>query len=216
MAYISHFFDNIGVLIDKVPAEVLEQISAEVDITQNDWSSAKEANATLAGAIEKEYFIDKKLPMFEDYISWLIYRFDSHYNYTPTLNSRPTGNQVDFSWYIEKLWVNFQKKHEYNPVHNHRGEMSFVIWLKIPYTLEQEQSLNLEKNDYPKTVGCFQFLYTNSLGQIVPYTIPSGKELEGHICIFPSKMMHCVYPFYTSDDYRITISGNVSRLYQND
>jgi len=27
--------------------------------------------------------------------------------------------------------------------------------------------------------------------------------------IFPARMTHCVYPFYTSQDYRISISGNV-------
>ena len=28
--------------------------------------------------------------------------------------------------------------------------------------------------------------------------------------MFPSYVQHEVFPFYTSDDYRITISGNVS------
>jgi len=27
--------------------------------------------------------------------------------------------------------------------------------------------------------------------------------------MFPSLLAHCVYPFYTSDDYRISISGNI-------
>jgi hypothetical protein len=27
--------------------------------------------------------------------------------------------------------------------------------------------------------------------------------------LFPAKMMHTVYPFYSSDDFRISISGNL-------
>ncbi len=26
--------------------------------------------------------------------------------------------------------------------------------------------------------------------------------------IYPAKQLHCVYPFYTSDEYRISVSGN--------
>ena len=35
------------------------------------------------------------------------------------------------------------------------------------------------------------------------------KSYEGKIIIFPANLTHGVLPFYTSDDYRITISGNV-------
>ena len=33
---------------------------------------------------------------------------------------------------LESLWVNYQKQHEFNPLHNHFGLISFVIWMKIP------------------------------------------------------------------------------------
>ena len=35
------------------------------------------------------------------------------------------------------------------------------------------------------------------------------NEYEGKIMMFPSSLVHCVYPFYTSDDYRISLSGNI-------
>ena len=35
------------------------------------------------------------------------------------------------------------------------------------------------------------------------------KSDEKKIIMFPAGLNHVVYPFYTSDDYRITISGNV-------
>jgi len=27
--------------------------------------------------------------------------------------------------------------------------------------------------------------------------------------MFPSQLIHAVYPFYTSDEYRISVSGNI-------
>ena len=39
---------------------------------------------------------------------------------------------------LRDLWVNFQKKHDFNPVHNHKGAVSFVIWMKIPYKHKDE------------------------------------------------------------------------------
>ena len=55
----------------------------------------------------------------------------------------------------------------------------------------------------------FQFVYTDILGAItnIPLFVESGWE--GTIVMFPSKLMHIVYPFQTSDDYRISIAGNL-------
>ena len=35
-------------------------------------------------------------------------------------------------------------------------------------------------------------------------------EVEGTMFIFPSSLTHQVYPFYNTDDERISISGNIA------
>ena len=35
------------------------------------------------------------------------------------------------------------------------------------------------------------------------------KTFEGKMLLFNAKQMHTVFPFYTSDAYRITVSGNI-------
>ena len=35
------------------------------------------------------------------------------------------------------------------------------------------------------------------------------KDMEGEIIVFDSKLLHVVYPFYTSNDYRMSLAGNV-------
>ena len=35
------------------------------------------------------------------------------------------------------------------------------------------------------------------------------KTFEGKMLMFDASQMHYVSPFYTSNDYRITVSGNI-------
>ena len=41
------------------------------------------------------------------------------------------------------------------------------------------------------------------------YFIKLSPEKNGYCCLFPSDLSHQVYPFYTSDKDRISISGNI-------
>ena len=113
------------------------------------------------------------------------------------------------------VWVNYQKKYEMNPIHNHGGELSFVIWMNIPYDLEQEKK-------YPSIVGsknfkngttAFTFLHTTDGNEdfsgINDHKIQLDKSYEGKMILFSSKLPHMVYPFFTSDEYRISIAGNL-------
>ena len=55
----------------------------------------------------------------------------------------------------------------------------------------------------------FKFVYTTALGTIVNCQMFVEKGWEGRIVMFPAKLLHIVYPFQTSDDYRISIAGNL-------
>ena len=47
-----------------------------------------------------------------------------------------------------------------------------------------------------------------SRGNAEMVDLPVDKSWEGKFAIFPSELQHGVNPFYTSDEYRITISNN--------
>ena len=110
---------------------------------------------------------------------------------------------------LNQLWVNFQKKHEFNPVHNHSGLFSFIIFVQIPYDLEREKKEGPGSLSNSNFTSCLQFHPTTMLGRQSEETIHVDKSYEGGIYFFNAELMHCVYPFFTSDDYRITVSGNV-------
>ena len=116
---------------------------------------------------------------------------------------------------IISTWVNFQKKHEFNPPHSHSGVMSWIIFLNIPYNLEDEDRvfpmLNMDHSQDIST-SRLSFLQVSPIvkGGIDGVILNVDKSFEGKILMFPSYIQHQVFPFYTSDDYRITISGNAS------
>jgi len=113
---------------------------------------------------------------------------------------------------INSLWVNFQKSGEFQPLHIHSGVLSFVIWMKIPYYPENESKLQISKTNSPIcTPGTFSFAYSDGVSRAVhPSFITLSPHMNGYCCIFPSDLAHQVHPFYTSDEDRISISGNIS------
>ena len=111
---------------------------------------------------------------------------------------------------VGEMWVNFQQKNEYNPIHNHRGDFSFVLWMEIPFKHLNECSVkSIVNSNSRQSASSFEFIYTDILGKVSTHTLPVEKGWEGRIVMFPAQLHHIVYPFYTSDGYRISVSGNL-------
>ena len=111
--------------------------------------------------------------------------------------------------YLEKFWVNFQKKHEFNPLHTHSGIYSFVVWIKIPTNSEEQHSLPFLRDQNNPCASDFSISYIDTSGVIRNKYYPMDKSSEGKMLFFPSSLNHCVYPFYESDEERVSISGNL-------
>ena len=99
-------------------------------------------------------------------------------------------------------------------MHVHLGIFSFVIFMKIPYDLEQEDKVfkdivQLDDGQPEIRTSRFAFINPDHLYGLRQYPIHVDKSFEGKGFMFRSKQAHTVYPFYTSDDTRITVSGNI-------
>jgi len=105
-------------------------------------------------------------------------------------------------------WVNFQKKYEVNPIHNHSGLVSFVIYLEVPYNIEEELQLNPGRFAKRNLGGSFIFNYADPLGSLGMFQIQIDKNMIYKCLIFPSCLNHSVHPFYSSNGTRISVSGN--------
>ena len=205
-----HHLPNVGLTHGSIPSEIYQALNKEiVDIhTASETGSLDEngivqMNPSLAGQITKEYQITKSLPLLNPFLEEMGRAFQK--NWGSEITSLLSNNLK-----VESVWVNMQKKLEVNPLHNHEGTLSFVAWLHVPFKLEDERNMpNCKMSRTVKLASTFQFVYTTALGTIAncPMFVESGWE--GRIVMFPSKLLHIVYPFQTSDDYRISIAGNL-------
>tara|TARA_B100001109_G_scaffold177712_1_gene145545 strand:- start:237 stop:854 length:618 start_codon:yes stop_codon:yes gene_type:complete len=195
---------NIGLTNGKIPPDIYQALNQEIVDIHNDDSNTMKMNRTLAGQITREYQITKSLPLLNPYLEEMGRAYQKEWNYYPKEN--PNNNDLK----VESVWVNMQKKLEVNPLHNHDGTLSFVAWLHVPFKLKDERNVENCKNSRTvELASTFQFVYNTALGTIAncPMFVESGWE--GRIVMFPAKLLHIVYPFQTSDDYRISIAGNL-------
>jgi|TARA_E500000318_G_scaffold83218_3_gene78795 hypothetical protein len=221
--------DGTGIIFERLPQQLSNQIDLELkSLTQ---SNPKKANEYLAGHIEKEFIMppfqeltnylnNKAIKYSEIYpreINDLISKISGvHPNLEKQINKNPKDmwergilTPEKCKYQISELWVNLQEKYEYNPMHTHAGLYSFVIWHYIPYLMEDEKKFGPGKslNSRGNHNGKFHFFYCNRSVQSVD--IPIDKKWNGMMAIFPSWLHHEVRPFYSSDEFRVTVAGNI-------
>ena len=192
---------NYGWLQTKLPPDVVKHI----------WKCANKDTSykhSLVGHIEGSYKLeDSNNYLFDNVLRECISNYGrtfSHEHNKPAMDVRAT------EIYLHDLWINYQNKHEFNPVHNHGGLYSFAAWLKIPTDFEEQNKLSNAKGvTKSKFNSAFCFQYTNIFGEIKTYTYQLDPNWENTLLFFPSQLQHCVYPFYECDEQRISISGNI-------
>ena len=203
----SHFeLPNIPIYQTKLPQDIMDRLWGYVD-------KAKEENlkwnSHLAGNIDTSLLLVDEDDYFMRYVVGPI--ADLYANHAHSVAWVQRNHNLNFkSLVMSRFWVNFQNKHEFNPIHNHGGLVSFVVWMKIPTHHEQQYALPICANSNAPSASDFQFTYSDILGNHQDYRIHMGDYQEGWILVFPSQLRHLVYPFYECDEQRVSISGNVS------
>tara|TARA_X000001036_G_scaffold376831_1_gene366365 strand:+ start:506 stop:1213 length:708 start_codon:yes stop_codon:yes gene_type:complete len=167
------------------------------------------ANKNLAGNIEESLYLkDNNNYFWDNHLKNVCHQYLKENLYCTSFRNNFT-NTFSEEMIMREFWVNFSKQTEFNPVHNHGGVMSFVIWMQIPTRSKEQHDLPISKNTTNPSSSDFQFLYTDILGAISPMTFEMDPETNGTLVLFPSTLSHQVYPFFNSDDYRVSISGNI-------
>ena len=126
-------------------------------------------------------------------------------HYFPPIDIDPKLDHKLTTEFRLNWWVNYQYQTEFNPEHGHTGITSFVIWMKIPTDYVEQHNLPF----HSKAASDFQFTYTDVLGNTIEFPIFMSPEMEGAMMLFPSNLHHQVYPFYNTDEPRISIAGNL-------
>lgn len=195
------FLPNIALYDIKLSDSIVDRLWGYIRKARN------RCNVTLAGNISESYdLIDEDDYLFDEVLKPISLTYVSENSNVKNFQRNHTSNS---ELYLKRLWVNYQYKHEFNPMHTHGGVLSFVIWIKIPTESEEQHNLPIAKNSNTPSASDFSFAYTDILGNIQRYNIELSPNDNGLMMIFPADLNHQVYPFYECDEKRVSISGNV-------
>ena len=197
MKKINYKFWNLGTFIyqTKAPDHVVKRLIDEGN------KKLESYNKKLAGHIKKQFLYDKETIIWfytEMRDIWNSYR-DKQCAFNGFIN-----HHIDLQAY--ELWVNYMEKGEFNPLHTHDGDLSFVLYLDYPEELHKEAEKHEGKSPPPGSIS-FNFTHASS-DRWFSYGTHSVPK-TGDLLIFPAQLNHMVLPF-KSDVTRVSVSGNIS------
>jgi|TARA_B100001996_G_C18595951_1_gene567891 hypothetical protein len=103
---------------------------------------------------------------------------------------------------LQQLWINFQHAGDFNPVHDHGGLFSFVMYGEIDDEIF-EKDIPISNSQH---AGQIVFQYGERITDLQSNSF-SIKPYKGLMFVFPAGLNHYVPPYY-KDFERISISGN--------
>jgi hypothetical protein len=213
------------ILITKVPQFVIDNYNDYCDKIIADKKKLKEQDHAhnLAGNVKSEFRIDKEFIEKEKNMNGIINAMAKH-----MLSAEPRGAEdiVSLSYLVNNpvgeitlgleditgaqilsMWAVSQWAGDFNPLHVHSGDLSGVIYLKIPEGRDAEY----DKEDHHPAVGDIQFIAGTP--QAFNRNNLKIKPHVGDMFVFPAWLHHTAYPFRTPNQERRSISFNL--IYTN-
>lgn len=197
IAYVSLSKDVVKALVD-LTDELLE------DHQSTKWGK------NLAGIIKEEVFIYK-----EDMIRFGLSDVLENYVKTYVINASKIHEKheddLSYQSMINAAWIVSQYENEYNPVHGHTYcDISAVLYLKTP-NVKNRRGLK----DKADTDSHISFIYNASSQRdqdILDRGIVTFDPKVGDLYIFPSYLLHTVYPFIGSEERRSVAFNAIYRI----
>ena len=195
------------IYINQVDDNIVKELDARIEETGG--KPEFDASGQLAGRIKKQTHLDEVIS--ESVRQDILKHCASFYEQTSGGQELPLSTMS-----LDSIWSNIQEAREYNPVHQHTGNFSFVI-----YTRNDLEDLSVEKmqdNEYDNKIvdydnqkplaGMIELFYGE--GNWMNWTSFTHVPKRGDILIFPSWLRHTVYAHYETGKIRISVAGNVS------
>jgi len=176
----------------KISEKLIKTINDHIDNILKDQNKIDELyhGKNLAGEIKYE------IKLTNDFIIDSLYVpiKDIVYNFI-----KSTLNKEFKSFEIKSSWAVCQFESDYNPIHWHDGHLSGVMYTKIPKDFGSSYK-EVNKN------GNIAFIHGST--QLTASSVYDVKPETGDLFIFPSNMMHTVYPFFSEEERR-SVSFNI-------
>ena len=193
-----------------LPDDVVEALIKMTDSLLED-SESLNFGHSLAGVIKEEIFVYK-----EDMISFGVNEIleGCFKSYVVNATKMHSFHKDSFKYesMINSAWIVSQFENEYNPVHSHSGcNISAVLYLKTP-EVKGRRGVHKNKMDTDSDIS---FLYNASSSRdmdVLDRGHLNFAPSEGMLYIFPSYLLHTVYPFVGGEERRSLAFNAVYRI----
>ena len=168
---------------------------------------------SLAGVIDKEIKVYKS-DMEKAGVDQLIESCVKSYVVHCAKNHGMFDETHIFESHINSAWIVSQYENEYNPAHNHTGcDISAVIYLKVP-DVKGRRNLESKKGKLDND-GDISFIHSamgNRNFDVFEKGVITIQPTSGLLVMFPSYLLHTVYPFIGEGERRCLPFNAVYRI----
>jgi uncharacterized protein (TIGR02466 family) len=179
--------DEVTKALLKKSDEILE------DKNRVDWGK------NLVGQIAEEPWISNE--QLEE-IGALKYLEGMLYNYVWSALAADGHELEKLEVNLDHAWVVSQYENEYNPIHFHTYcDLSSVLYLKVPSFDDRSKEGKLPEYKFQRD-GMIEFVYKTACPTGMEKGSLSFMPEPGKLVIFPSNLLHTVYPFKGSGERR--------------
>ena len=179
-----------------IPEEIISAMNSYVEEIIKDKEKLKENDEghKLAGNVYQEFLLDTE---FMKNIKWA--------NFLGLVCEKWVWREKAIKlkkFQIIKSWIVRQFKNEYNPIHYHSGNISGVGYLKVPSKMGEtlQKSKTINNNGKLILIDGSKKMFCSPTYTITPKV--------GDFYLFPSYLMHTVYPFSDTEEERRSVSFN--------
>ena len=179
-----------------IPDEIVTSMNNYVEETIIDEKKSKDLDYgyNLAGNVQQEFRLDLEFMKKNKWAEFLG---------TSCQEWLSKGHNISIKKFeIISSWIVRQFKNEYNPIHYHGGHISGVGYLKVPKNMGE----TVQKEKKVKHNGKLVLIDGSKKFLCNPTYIITPKV--GEFYLFPSYMMHTVYPFSDTSEERRSVSFN--------
>jgi len=198
------------ILNSSLPINLVNTCNDFIDniLVQRKESKERDWGNQLAGNIDQELLINDLLETEPEFHEFILIMARNYLKNAPNpmlgISHSSTEKEANFNIEVSDIWCNEMVAGDFNPVHFHSNcHLSCVCFLRLPDNYEMEY---IQDKKNMKSVGCLQFIDGRSVtGGKNMYLV---KPLVSEFYLFPSWLLHCVYPF-KSKGVRRSISANI-------
>ena len=209
------------ILRTTIPSYVVDNLNAHCDEILADPQKLKDHDYSgkLAGNVKREFMLSGEFLNKEENFSNILSKMSERMlsadlrgskdqlSFAYLKNAPPSTINVDRKYItgckVMTVWCVSQWAGDFNPLHIHSGDLSGVLYLKVPEGLAEEY----KNEDHHPAVGDIQFIagtpqaFNRNNMQVSPRV--------GELHVFPAWLHHTAYPFRTPNQERRSISFNI-------